>query len=538
MPESFLKAEKRFTDAVFYVSLLLFVGLVLWLPVFPSGDGPLHLYYSHVFWRLATDPGPYAQYYEIRHIIQPYCLHYYALIFFERFTSPANAEKLFVSLILLNAAFGFRFLTRKLGRTNPIVALWIIGLLLSWPLSGGFLNFCFATGLSFWGLAFWHSLPEKPLRSFIGFVVTLLLLLLSHPIPLLVLAAFLTVDLAIRLLENRRTSQPLLKNLGVPLLAFSLAFLAILVPVIISDKSRVASDLHGYRPQLWVFESFFLGRNLGMFAGWNPLLVIYRFGLFALAPVAVWLASRGIRQRWREHRLTAADRQMVAALLMMLGILFLPDAINGSRHLPDRMPSIAWPLALSAAAAAVPSAKTRKWLAAGSVALIAITFFLAVHILVPISRKFAVIDGAPLPTGKKGIFLAASYAGARTSITYPVFFWSGARAFERNDSILLNSPWLDQTIQPLKRKPNVGLLPDFVDLTGVEVPTTLVAELRASAALRARVFGGADFIYYVDPYKAHPDPVAEVDAILDEEQQNWNCAADKVYAICEKKPGV
>ena len=45
--------------------------VVLAAPVFPSQDGPVHLYYVDVLRSLLTHSGPYAQHFEVRAFLTP-----------------------------------------------------------------------------------------------------------------------------------------------------------------------------------------------------------------------------------------------------------------------------------------------------------------------------------------------------------------------------------------------------------------------------------------------------------------------------------
>lgn len=537
MADSYQKNERKLVEGIFFASLLFLAVFVLWLPVFPTGDGPMHLYYANVFRQLAGGSGPYAHYYEIRHLVQPYCLHYYTLIFFEKFTSPAIAEKLFVLIILLVAALGYRFLARRMGDSNPVTLLWILPLMLSWPLGGGFLNFCLATGLAYWALGFWHEFDTRPVKAFIGYVAMLVLLVLSHPVPLLVVASFLIVDVALRLIGRRRSGSPLLAGQGWLLAAFVLTCLSLATPVLISSKSAVASDLSRFIPQLKTAESMVLGRMLGLFNG-GALALLYRLGLILIAPVAVVLSCGGLRARWRENRLTAMDRHLIAAVLMLVLMTLLPNNINGSQHLADRMPSIAWPLAAVTAAGTLVSLRSRKILAVASILLVALTLFLTVRRLTPVAREQAALGAAPLPAGQKGIYLVSSTDwGLPRGMNYNVFYWAGARAFERQHAILLNSPWLNQTIELLKGKPDSGLLNNSLDEMTVEVPTFLRDKMEISPEVRNLVLNETDFILYADPFSAHPDFEKELVPVLGDQRKNFTCTAARIYVLCEKKPG-
>src|SRR5580698_7674711 len=135
--------------------LLLLAGYCVWiltLPLFPSLDGSLHLYYASVLGSLLSGSRDFASYYFIRHLLPPYALHYYFLIAVAHFFGYVVADKLLVCLIFITTACGFRYLARSLGPSGDLMSLFIIPLLLNWPLGMGFYNYCLAIGMALWAL--------------------------------------------------------------------------------------------------------------------------------------------------------------------------------------------------------------------------------------------------------------------------------------------------------------------------------------------------------------------------------------------------
>ena len=325
-------AAEGLSRRLFWTGLLLLVGLVLLLPVFPSGDGPVHIYYSQILSRLAGhQPGVYGQVYFIRHLIQPYSLHYWWLIGVERFVSAAAAEKSFVASILVVNGLGFRFLARTLGRQAPAAPLLILPLLLSWALGSGFLNFCFAAGVLFFAYGFYlRYAGSGSTRMLAGYLAALCLLVLSHPVPLLLLLMLLLCETA-TLLWCARRQRPQgpgwssLRSLG---RCFVPAAVAFAFPIAIADKASVADSLlRDLRPHMAQMRAISMGYRLSMFAGSEPAAIVFTALLVALAPTAVVLLVRsGGLRRLAEGRAAAADRLCLAALVILLATIFFHRA--------------------------------------------------------------------------------------------------------------------------------------------------------------------------------------------------------------------
>ena len=298
-------------DRVFLLGLLAAIAFVLWLPVFPTGDGPVHLYYADVLWSLVRHQPAYAQDYAIRHLFAPYLVHYLALVSFEHVVAPPMAEKLFIAIIFLSQAFGFRFLARRLGAGGAnsgasIACLWMLPLLFSWSLGGGFLNCCFATGVALWSFGLWVLLGEPPVDSaggmgrrragrLLAFAATLAVLVLSHPVPLLVLLLFTASDLFLKSLARVNAWQALAPQA----VALTMTCAAFIAPVVLAQKGQAAAVLPGVGFHADVLRELVLGMRLGLFAGLGVhtvagwLAIVARVGLLAIIPgVALLLFSK------------------------------------------------------------------------------------------------------------------------------------------------------------------------------------------------------------------------------------------------------
>ncbi len=569
-------------DRIFLLGLLGAILFVLWLPVFPTGDGPVHLYYADVLGSLVRHQPTYAHEYAIRHLFAPYLVHYLALISFEHFVSPPLAEKLFIAIIFLTQGFGFRFLARKLGGGGvsgaclapaaslaPVASLWMLPLLFSWSLGGGFLNCCFAAGVMLWSFGVWISLgtddrlfngpaPGARLVALLGaHAVLLAVLVLSHPVPLMVLLLFTASDLLLRLFTRPGL---LWRSLAPQVAAFAMTCWAFLYPVLLAQKGQAAAVLPGAGFHLDVFWELLAGTRLGYFAGLNLhtlpgwLAIVARAGLLAVAPgVSALLMTSPPSTKTRPQPAflraveTPSGRLLLICLIFLAATVFFPRSLNHSYFFPQRMWDIVWLLVLACAAAATPSPRTRHRLAVAGLALIVITALTGLPALSRIARAQQQLAAAPLPRGKYGLFLEPDSAeqGRGAATTYPVYSWAGARAFAANHAILLNSPWLGLTILPV-RDAAAGLNPLLVNglpSTYSESPLALTHALsdpdpsRETVLARAEILTRADFFLYSNPATIGSPQAAEQTrraalALLGTESAAWRCEATGFYAVC------
>jgi hypothetical protein len=552
---------ERVLERVFLLGLVAAVALVLWLPVFPTGDGPVHLYYAHVLLGLLKHQPLYAHDYAIRHLFAPYLVHYLALILFEHFTTPDMAEKLFVCSILVVTGLGFRFLARTLGPHAGIACVWMLPLLFSWSVGGGFLNCCFATGLAFWAYGMWVRMGQQPASFWPTVVYALLLagLVLSHPVPLLVLALFAVSDVVLRQLARVVNGGPesyrsLTHKLGPQGFALSLTAIALVSPVAMAQKGQAAAVLPAIGFHREVLLELLGGLKLGYFAGLSVhsvagvAAIARRVGLLAIAPGVLWLlfrragaaSERGLR-RWVPA--SEAERLVVISVLFLVATVFFPRSLNHSYFFPERMWDIVWPLILACGAAAVVGSRTRKALAVGGLVLVLLTAATGVPTMVGIARAQDRMASVRLPAGKRGLFLepAAAVDGHAAATSYPVYSWSGARAFARSGSVLLNSPWLELTILPLRDADaprgqagllDRGLLDRGLPTLWSESPVALTSVLESAGAEREEVLKRADFFLYVDPRSE--DALGAAAALLGG-RSGWSCEGHGFYVVCSRR---
>ena len=524
--------------ALFWLGLACVVGAVLALPVFPSGDGSVHVYLAHVFFLLAAHRGGvYGQVYAIRHLVQPYSLHYLWLIAFSKFVATAVAEKLFVAAILIVNALGFRFLAREVGASAPVVSPWILPLLLSWALGSGFFNFCFAAGMLFFAYGLYlRAGRELDARTVSLYVLVLVLLVLSHPVPLLLLVLLLAGDWVLLAWSRRRTGSG---SFAAPAVCLGLALVAFVFPMLIADKGSVADSLlRDLRPHLAQLRAIGSGDRLSLFFSGSVAGVLLTAVLVALAPMGLGLlAASGAVRRLRGGVGTAADRLGLVALAVLAGTIVFPESMNGSALFADRMVPLLWPL-LFAGAAAVPfSARLRGWSTGLAAAATAGSLAFAVFALLPASRQQNALLDAPLPHGARGLFVAAPAAPRpyREHLADTLLHWGGARVFAANDDVLLNTPWMQLTIVPVGERPGGGLLRDKLPGSLSEDPAALGEWLERRSPEAAQVLGHTDFLLVSAPSIAAGNLPALVARYLPPHGRDWHCELKGFYAVCVRR---
>ena len=442
----------RWWDAVIVALLACTCVVVLGVPVFPSQDGPVHLYYVDILRSLLAHSGPYAQHFQIKSYFTPYALEYYSLLALETAFSAELSERLLICCYVFAFGLGFRYLvTGVAGRRNP------------WTLAGvpfcvnalvykGFLNYSLGVALALFLCGLWircreHLDPRRVWALLGGFF----LLLLTHPVPAAVFLLFAGLHWLADLIVAAGGSKPWRSSIRA-----RLPWMALLAAMAVASAlwvGRFTQPAHqAPRAAGAVFQYGWLRTVAGRLALW-PVVpftsLSYRIGPLILVAVALlallWsLWKHGGRASAGVWALTAAGAICFALVCMA------PESVNGSHYFPDRF-AIYWPLFLFAAAAA--SDPPRRWsVAAGALAACVTCVVLPIQYARAsgiVAELRPVVEAPAVPAGTSGLIISGP-APHDTDLAFEPFLWSGAHFFRRSGAILANTPWLDLPILMLR----------------------------------------------------------------------------------------
>ncbi len=522
-----------------------FCAYVLWLPVFPTEDGPIHLYFATILGDLLRHNSPlYAQYYVIQHLLPPYSLQYYMLIALMKLVSAPAAEKIFVCVIIANFSFGFRYLATSIGRAGELISLLIVALLFNWPLGMGFENFSLSLGAACWALGLWTRLQNptsghcpRALRSRFIFVILLFVMTLTHAIPVTLTLGFAALDLALRWLSALCWKSQTARLPGVVDVITWLAGASTLGYIyFFTNKQRSSQEMHAHIVPLAELIHYAKLFGLAFFGGTSMGSRLYHWALYLIFYIGL---SLGARTAWKQLRLKNWSAQLswfVAASMMIALQPFLPVDINGSHWFAERLLIFSWIALLAAASGAEAPGRLGHWsIFAFSIAITAGVLALAQAYLAPVARRISALEKAPVQSkGQIGLVLPGhfdSYTFDENLRYYP-FEWAPTYYFRRSESVLLNTPWMDLPILPLGG--SRLLLTYTFPPTQLEDLRLMRDELLTSADARALVFPRLDFIFFSDPN--HTASKADIDEVLKVDPgDQWSCARPDWYVFCQKQ---
>lgn len=518
-----------------------FCVFVLSLPVFPSEDGPIHLYFATVLGHLLSHSSPlYAQYYYIHHLLPPYSLHYYLLIVLMKVVSATTAEKLFVCLIMTNLAFGFRYLATGIGQAGEVLSLLIVVLLFNWPLGMGFENFSLSLGMACWALGMWARLRDpsitRPFRYRIRFVLLLALMTLTHPVPVIFAVGFAIFDLALSTLASgiwhalaggwkRRLQDMLTLFLGASCLGY--------ISFYTDNKRSIAEAPHHLVPlaELIHYSKLY---GIAFFGGSSAGVALYHYCLYLVLLVGVVFALFAAA---RQLRLRAWSMQLswtAAFLLFAPALCILPPDMNGSHFFAERLVIFIWLAVLAAASGhSELSRNTSAAIAIAATLIAVLVLSLGEAYLRPQAQQLAKLNAAPRIHQQVGLLLPGNvqqYDFKQPLNFYPMM-WAGTYYFRQSGSVLLNTPWMDLPIMPLGARP--PLLTGTLPMLLLESYQDLRTQLLSSAQVRANTLPRADFIVFSGPAD-EPDP-SSVKSVVDLPVGHpWACTAASAFMLCRR----
>jgi len=445
-----MSSEKsRWWDAMFVVALCAPMALVLSLPVFPSQDGPIHLYYVDVLRALLSHSNQYGGYFVVRTLVTPYALQYYSLLALQTVVSAVMSEKILICVYIGLFGWSFKYLVESVAEYSGAWPLVAIPFCLNNLIYLGLLNYCLGVALTLCLAGYWvrsrSRLGRKQILTF-GFGV--FLLLLTHPIPVAVLLLFMGLTLFMEL-ARERALRPLLPGLRahgreIAVMIGTAAAAGIWIAGFLGAPSKpephpaTAAGL-----QAWIVTA------ITQLKLW-PIAPItsgaYRAGLMALLLAAIGALFLGAARRWRVLVSSVVPALCLTSLSCFVLYLFLPEWLSGSNYFRERFP-IFFVLFLAAAAAGA-SGSVRWSYVPGVVALMALACTLGLQrqrtseITANLSPMLAASLEKPLAAG---VLLHERNPQdlPDPDLAFDPYGWAGAHFFRQSHAILLNTPWLD-----------------------------------------------------------------------------------------------
>ncbi len=543
----------RLVSALFWLLVVITCAWVLSLPVWPSQDGPLHLYYANIFKQLmAHQPGVYADTYFIKSRVTPYSAYYHGLLLLNHIVSLETADKIVVCLYLLAFATSTRVLLRTLSGSAVLSSFLCLPVLLNWPVAMGFLNYSLSTCLAFLALAVWcHGVGQLRLRLRALFLLLVCLIMVTHPVPWMLVVSFAWLELAVRLarcrsVRYRQDAQPAMRSFRLDVAIAVLACLPYLYlhhfkQVVQTLEPPLPTDWHqGLLPRLFspgvlVYvgraQQFLRTLGVDVFVGGSLLPRLYRVGIDAVLLTAFGFAVYSAWQSYRRHTWPLTNTFLLFSVLMLPFLLFLPDPLQGRYYFAVRL-GIALFVAVVTAASPAVRGRLGMAVAAGSCAVWLFSLVLAYRYITPAAQAIDSLRQAPTPPadGLPGLVMRPVGAGGAPGLNFLPDNWAFAHYYRRNNRVLYNTAWLGDPIILVGVRP--AALP-HLDITYYESVPWFSSVLLPNNSQAGTILGRVGFVTQMrQSASPNENPFAnhEKDTVPAPYAKDWQCIHGKRQA--------
>jgi hypothetical protein len=442
-------------DAVAIALLALTALVVLSVRVFPTQDGPVHLYYADILRGLLTHSGPYTQHFEIRAFLTPYALEYYSLLALEMMFSPVMSEKLLICCYIFSFGLGFRYLVESVAeRRNPWTVVGI-PFCMNALVYLGFLNYSMGVALALFlcgsWIRFWSRLTP---RRVTGLLAGFALLLFTHPVPTAIFLLFIGLHflmdlvctgpagLRFWLLSLRARWRPLV-------LIASMGAAAVVWVGMFTDTSQVAPSVPSVAGMYGWIRAALIELQFWPMVPLRSRL--YRGCL--VVPLAMTLGAL-LATVWKRRGPASSSAIPLMAISAICFLLYgiVPPVINGSWFFAERFP-VFWILFLIAAVAALRPARGLGMAAGALAACVAIGLLLLQwNVVSRIAGDLGPVLDTPVASpGSLGLIIGATTVPGE-GLAFDPFMWSGAHYFRRSRAILANTPWMELPLLLIQQK--------------------------------------------------------------------------------------
>ena len=160
-------------------------------------------------------------------------------------------------------------------------------------------------------------------------------------------------------------------------------------------------------------------------------------------------------------------------------------------------------------------------------------------VICPISREIVAVQDGPVTLAKQVGFIIEDPREPRGPTNAPSwnpYYWAAIHVVRRNDALLANAPWMDETILPVG--PGPDLPEERIPVLQTPVPNHLYRELLAVPEQRMRAMNAVSFIVVQQHDRPAPeaggDPMEQLETGL---QGSWTCRDGAVewYRLCRRQ---
>lgn len=152
----------KYEKLLFWLLVLIHLYPVLAVKLFPTLDGPAHLYNSNLINHILADgSGAAAEFFKLNIGIDPNYSGHFILCILNSFLPAWLAEKILLALIIIFIPLSFRMMLRSLSADTVFMDYLAFPFIYSFTFYLGFYNFTIGIALMFFAIAYWQKIKDK-----------------------------------------------------------------------------------------------------------------------------------------------------------------------------------------------------------------------------------------------------------------------------------------------------------------------------------------------------------------------------------------
>jgi MFS family permease len=479
----------NFAQLVFFMLLAAACAWILHLPLFPSQDGPVHLYYARVTRALLTGQSGFASDFHVAHVLPPYAVHAYSLMLLSQFFSPERSEQLLACACVLSVGLGFWYFARQIGPSAHIVAISALPFFLHRFLFFGFYGYSFGIGAALAAMAVWWN-KSLGWKWRAGFLTLSVVALFSHPVPFLIMIGFCWSELLAGHIA-RRSPEHLSNRHGV-----CVSSRADLLTLLTTSLLFGYIELYSHSGKLWSNpgrDEFLANLYRTVDALRTTLMIPVTTLAYQVLTCVVFLAglAGSLFTFWKirqSRRLLRSHLAFAWGVLLLLVLPYIPATMNGSSLFAERL--AIWVALFVMGSAAVVRLPSSRFILAAGVVIFACELGILEAKIGPVARSLQV-NAFPARTLTDVHVRTLNEHHQPPDFNFDPYWVSSVRIVDRGNGLLVDGPWLGLEIMMLEQtrppfdfdrsaksagvssKPSLDLALVWNDCVATRLPSTL-----------------------------------------------------------------
>ena len=317
---------------IYLLLLILHIGLVWWLPYFPTQDGPSHLYNMMILRDLLHGGKEWGQFFTHQ-------LHPVPNLAFEAISypllgilSPFVVEKIFVTLYIILSGSAIPFFLLTFGRSPFPLAFMVFPVMFNFTLMMGFYSYVIAIPLFLLSASIaWKYRNCSTVRKFVVFNSAGIIIFFAHLIPFIFYMMFLLATALSESIGVRNAREKIAR------LSLILSPSIILLLLYFLTSRGTGANMEVIRATIdYLFTDLFFFSTV-TFA---PLQMVPAYLFSNLVIVGVYMSCKDfISSGWRFSEKAPEKRALFIFVAMLVLVYFLmPFRFAGGSYFNERLP--------------------------------------------------------------------------------------------------------------------------------------------------------------------------------------------------------